>query len=433
MNPNGKRSLLILSCSVWLRQVVSFEVETPLPDTVTLSQPFIFTWCRDTSDQPSAYLQFGAFYPGSSVTGQIFNAGENTRGAYTMTPTIAGEFDLRGRTGYSSDSAELQENVFLLPHKIFVQAANGPVAYPTHPIPTQTTPLTATKTETSGAEETRTQTQTQTTGASAPTNTDGAKNGNMNTSTPLPAGLQPTSLSPSTAGSGDPTLSISHTAAAQELGASGQGAGTGTESQASSPTDPTNPTSGVDTPWVPSGTGVIERFGTGTDGAPAPPTSTDGSGSDPTSSNHTGAIVGGVIAAIVAISILVALFLCLRRGKQRKRRSRIDSIVRPLSPSDYPNITQKSRLMSSSRSAAPLSQEETDHKARIDELVQCLDESSSVDQPDHSGQEEIPPHFRARFQEMAQRVARLEAEIESTAPPTYASDAGTPSGSLREA
>ncbi|KAJ8074231.1 hypothetical protein PM082_012538 [Marasmius tenuissimus] len=433
MNPNGKRSLLILSCSVWLRQVASFEVETPLPDTVTLSQPFIFTWCRDTSDQPSAYLQFGAFYPGSSVTGQIFNAGESTRGAYTMTPTVAGEFDLRGRTGYSSDSAELQENVFFLPHKIFVQAANGPVAYPTHPMPTQTTPLTPTKTETTGAAEARTQTQTQTTGASAPTNTDGAKNGNIDTSTSPPAGLQPTSSSPSTAStpirSGDPTLSISHTAAAQEFGMSGQGAGTGAGSQESSPSDPANPTSGVDPPWVPSGTG----FGTGTDGAPVPPTSTDGPGSDPTNSNHTGAIVGGVIAAIVAISILVALFLCLRRGKQRKRRSRIDSIVRPLSPSDYPNITQKSRLMSSSRSAAPLSQEETDHKARMDELVQCLDESPSVDQPDHSGQEEIPPHFRARFQEMAQRVARLEAEIESTAPPTYASDAGTPSGSLREA
>ncbi|KAK1222201.1 hypothetical protein PQX77_014962 [Marasmius sp. AFHP31] len=428
MKYKEKRSLLILACSVWLRQVASFEVEMPLPDTVTLSQPFTFTWCRDTSDQPSAYLQFGAFYASSSVTGQLLNAGESTRGAYTITPTIAGEFDLRGRTGYSSDSAQLEENVFFLPHRIYVQGVHTPVGYPTGPMPTQTTPSNPTKTGTTGVEGTQIQTQTQTAGASAPANTDRTNIGNINTSAPPPAGLQPTSPPLSTA-STPTSLSVSilsnSDTAAQGLGPSGQVVGTDTKSQASSPTDSANPTSGVDPPWVPSGTG--------TDRAPVPPTSTDGLESDSTSSHHTGAIVGGVIAALVAISILVALLLCLRRRKQRERQSRIESTIRPLSPLNYPNITQKSRFTSSDQFNAPSPQEETDHKARIEELVRCLDESPSLDQPNRGGEEEIPPHFRARFQEMAQRVARLEAEIESTAPPTYASDPGTPSRSLREA
>ncbi|KAJ8074235.1 hypothetical protein PM082_012544 [Marasmius tenuissimus] len=113
--------------------VTAFEVKTPLPSTVTLSQPFTFTWMRGGSDLAFAYLQFGAFYPTTSLIGEPFNAGASVQGEVTMTPKLPGEFELRGRTGFSIHGA-LIENITSLPQIVFVQAitTSSPIPSPLH-------------------------------------------------------------------------------------------------------------------------------------------------------------------------------------------------------------------------------------------------------------------------------------------------------------
>ncbi|KAL0058664.1 hypothetical protein AAF712_014647 [Marasmius tenuissimus] len=334
---------------IWLRRVKSFEIDTPLPSTVTLSQPFSFTWCRDNSDKPSAYLQFGAFYKSNSLAEPVFNVGESTSGAYTMTPTLPGEFELNGWSGYAANGENALQ-IGLLPHTVFVQTAQAqlPGSYGISlPPQTQSSPSQATQTESPP----KTSTQTE--------------NGSGTSS--LPEGGSQTLSSPSSA-----------------------------------------PKSGGEA--IPSNS------------------STDSKRSD-----HTGAIVGGVIGALVATIILVALLLCIRRGKQgphvlAKTRVTIpsniigcgltgnhhsqDIVARPLSPSDYPNTRQKSSFFSARQFISAPRDQKLGEALRLPST-----QSLSGRSRDAESEEEIPPQFRARFQEMSQRVARLEAEIEM--PPTY--------------
>ncbi|KAJ8074230.1 hypothetical protein PM082_012537 [Marasmius tenuissimus] len=312
---------------IWLRRVKSFEIDTPLPSTVTLSQPFSFTWCRDNSDKPSAYLQFGAFYKSNSLAERVFNVGESTSGAYTMTPTLPGEFELNGWSGYAANGENALQ-IGLLPHTVFVQTAQAqlPGSYGISlPPQTQSSPLQATQTESPP----KTSTQTE--------------NGSGTSS--LPEGGSQILSSPSSA-----------------------------------------PKSGGEA--IPSNSSM-----------------------DSKRSDHTGAIVGGVIGALVATIILVALLLCIRRGKQGNHHSQ-DIVARPLSPSDYPNTRQKSSFFSARQFISAPRDQKLGEALRLPS-TQSLSGRSRDAEPE----EEIPPQFRARFHEMSQRVARLEAEIEM--PPTY--------------
>ncbi|KAK1215633.1 hypothetical protein PQX77_021755 [Marasmius sp. AFHP31] len=335
---------LWISAFLWLPRVGSFELDTPLPSTVTISQPFSFTWCRDNSDQASAYLQFGAFYGSNSLTGRVFNAGERKKGTYTMTPTVPGEFRLDGWSGYAANGENALQ-IGLLPHTVVVQTVQAqiPAGYEGS-LPSQT--------QSSNSQATQTESPAQT--------STGTGSGSE--------GFQPTSSPSSAPESGDEV----------------------------------------------------------------PPTSTSNSSTDSKGSNHTGAIVGGVIGALLATIIFVALLLCIRRRKQGpyvlvKTRVTIlsniigcdlagkhgqDIVARPLSPSDYPNTNQKSRFVSARQFISTPRNHKLGEALRLPS-TQSLSGTSRDAEPG----EEIPPQFRARFQEMSQRVARLEAEIEM--PPTY--------------
>ncbi|KAJ8074233.1 hypothetical protein PM082_012541 [Marasmius tenuissimus] len=316
----GKNSLVWLSIIIlWLLRAESFEVETPLPDIITLSQPFTFTWRRDQSDllSVSAYIQFATTYSGTTATGSVIRVGESKSGTYTMTPREPGALTIDGWSGYSPNLDEDSRDRYfrILPHTFLVGTLQMSESSPTQ-------------------SETSLSTATQTQEPPVQTPTEGESRGGRTSSS-----------------------------------------------------EQTSPPSSVFT-----------------SGSEAPPVSTGGLPAESKSSNRTGAITGGVVGALSAITIIVAMFFYIRRRKQLGKQHRQDAAARPLSPVNYLSTTQRLRHFG----AEELTSMPGDQK---------LDNSPNRDvDPD----EELP-QLKARLQEMAQRVARLEAEIEMS-PPTYASE-----------
>ncbi|KAK1217159.1 hypothetical protein PQX77_020202, partial [Marasmius sp. AFHP31] len=219
---------------LWLPQAGSFEVETPLPKTVTLSQPFTFAWHRDQSDlsSASAYIQFAASCSGTITTESVVKVGESKSGTYTMIPMVPGVLAIDGWSGYSPSLDEDSRDRYfeLLPQTLLVQTL-------------QTSESSTTQIETPSSPPS----QTQESPAQTPTKTE---NGSGTTS--LPEGFQTTS-SPSS----------------------------------------------------------VFMSGSG-----APPAMTSDPAVDTKGSSHTGAITGGVVGGLSAITIMAALLFYIRRRQQ---------------------------------------------------------------------------------------------------------------------
>ncbi|KAJ8074238.1 hypothetical protein PM082_012547 [Marasmius tenuissimus] len=104
----------------FLPRATAFRIETPFPATVTVSQPFVYTWLKEASDSSlDGYI--GVL--GTLVAlGDLASARDLSRGEYTLTPTMTGEFELINHALYGSPESHL-ESQFTIPQTIFVIAS----------------------------------------------------------------------------------------------------------------------------------------------------------------------------------------------------------------------------------------------------------------------------------------------------------------------